>query len=173
MFTSALALVAGTQAQSLQREAHDHTIYTVQGSAEQLRKFQSEVLSQWQGGVLLNRDEDQGVYRYWAFSERSAPQARTFIFGSMMLGLKLDIQAYEEQQFFPAERSALDDIASSCRFARDPFFITPTREIRLSFRPNQRFQMIDCAMGKLRASKLLKGLKTVSIGNKAPLDSDQ
>ncbi len=165
-----IALVAGAEPQTFQRQVHDHTIYTIQGSADQIAKFQNEVASQWEGGILLSKDEKKGQYRYWAFSERTAPQAREFMFGSIMSGLKLDIEAYDEQQHFSAERSGLDAIALKCGFTVDPFFITPQRELRVGPAPGATFEAVDCALRELKASNTLSELPMGFVGSEAPAE---
>lgn len=148
--------LSGAQPQTIQRQGHDHTIYTIQGSADQLAKFEKEVGSQWKGGLLI--DKENGVYRYWAFAERTAPQAREFMFASIMSGLNLDIDAYEEQRFFPSERSELDAIATRCGFKIDPFFVTPRRELRLTPQPGDSVTSVDCALSGITASNTLRHL---------------
>jgi hypothetical protein len=164
----ALALAAALQSSVIQRQAHDHTIYTVRGSADQLAKFQDEIGSRWSGGTLVSKDEKNGQYRYWALSERTAPQAREFMFGSMMSGLKLDIEAYDERQSFPAERAELDSIALGCGLSVDPFFITPKRELRVGPYPGVSFESVDCMLGKLKSSTVLSGIPTGFVGAEAP-----
>jgi hypothetical protein len=90
---SALLVFAGEPASTLQRERHEDTIYIVRGTADQLSRFQNDVGSRWEGGKLLTKDDAQGVYRYWAYPNRTAPQAREFMFGALMSGLMLDMIA--------------------------------------------------------------------------------
>jgi hypothetical protein len=163
----AFALSAADQPQAIQRLPHDDTIYTVHGSADELTKFNTEVGSKWQGGTLLSKDAGKGEYRYWAYGERTAPEAREFIFGSMRSGLKLDIEAYDERQYFPAERSELDAIALKCGFQTDPFFITPQRELRVAPEPTVSFESVDCMLSALKTSKTLRALPTGFVGSVA------
>ena len=164
-FALALVLASAVQAQTLQRERHDHTIYIVAGSADQLDRFHEDVGSRWQGGRLLEKDSGRGVAHYWAFSERTAPQAREFIFGSMLSGLKLDMKAYDEKQSFPTERSELDSIAIGCGFESDPFFITPLRELQIRRVADVTQDKAECAVRKLDASAELSGLPRAPIGS--------
>jgi hypothetical protein len=143
---------------AFQRQRQNHTIYTVRGSADQLKRFQSEVVSSWKGGVLLADRSVPSEYHYWAFAQRTAPQAREFIFGSMMSGLQLAMDAYNEEAFFPVERAALNEIVVSCALKTDPFFITPRREIVLESAEDKD----ACAQRQLEASDRLKGLRRSS-----------
>jgi hypothetical protein len=155
----ALVLQVSEPVQSaFQRQRQNHTIYMVRGSADQLKRFQSEVASSWKGGVLLADRSGPSEYHYWAFAQRTAPQGREFIFGSMMSGLQLDMETYEEKAFFPTERAALNDIVVSCSLKTDPFFITPRREIMLESAEDND----ACAERKLEASDRLKGLRRYS-----------
>ena len=157
---SVLAIIAltlaGQPTTMLQRQHHDDTIYTVRGTAEQLAHFQADVGSSWKGGTLLTKDD--GLYRYWAFPDRTAPQAREFMFAAMRSGLFLDIIAYDERISFRAERTSLDQLAVSCGFASDPFFITPAGELKITFDAADA-GAIRCANDKLHASELRNMIK--------------
>ena len=151
---SALLYVVGDQTPTLQRERHDDTIYIVRGTADQLSRFETEIGSQWKGGRLLTKDEAQGIYRYWAYPSRTAPQAREFMFGALMSGLNLDMIEYDERLPFRSERTSLDDIANSCGLTRDPFFITPVGELQVSFDPAEKKEAVACAQDKLHRTAL-------------------
>lgn len=161
----AFVLTSAGSPHSIQRQRHDHTIYIVHGSREQLARFDAEVASSWQGGVLLRKDESKGEYHYWAYGERTARQAREFMFGSMGFGLKLDIEAYEEKQSFPAERAELDAIAGRCGFGTDPFLITPRRELRVAPKLPVSQKSIDCARSAIKASTILRSLPLIFVGS--------
>ena len=157
------ALAWGNESTTLERKAHDHTIYTLRGTTEQLSHFEAEIGSEWRGGSLLSKDGSE--YRYWAYSERTAPQAREFMFGSMTSGLKLEIEAYEEVRFFPAERAELDSIALKCGFPADPFFITPTRELLMGPAPKATLQNVECGLAAIKASNTLRTLPMGLVGS--------
>ena len=161
----AVMLAPAAQPRPLQRQAHDHTIYIVEGSAHQLARFQNEIGAGWKGGTLLKKDEKQGKSRYWAFAQRTAPQAREFMLASMMYQLKMDMEAYEESRSFPAIRAELDALAIKCGCTRDPFFITPLSEVRVSPEPGLSFEAIDCILSGIGASDALRALPTVFVGN--------
>jgi len=150
----ALLFLAAEPAASLQRQPHDDTIYLVRGTADQLSRFQNEIGLRWQGGKLVGKDEAQGVYRYWAYPDRTAPQAREFMFGAMRLGLFLDILAYDERLQFRGERATLDEIATGCGLTHDPFFITPSGELEVSFDAAEAPRAVSCATQKLENASL-------------------
>lgn len=148
---------------TLQRNAHDHTIYTLRGTTEQLARFEAEIGSHWRGGRLLSKSDSE--YRYWAYSERTAQQAREFMFGSMASGLNLEIEAFEEVRFFPDERAELDSIALKCGFAADPFFVTPMGELRMGPAPNATLQNVECGLENIKASNTLRPLPMLLVGS--------
>jgi hypothetical protein len=151
---AALLLATGEPATALQREHHDDSIYIVRGTTEQLTRFHSEIAANWKGGELLTRDDAQGVYRYWAYADRTARQAREFMFGAMESALFLDMVQYDERVAFRAERTTLDDIAIDCGLTRDPFFITPVGELKVSFDASDPQQAVSCATQKLQRAKM-------------------
>jgi len=151
---SALLFLSGEPTSTPKHVHHDDTIYLVHGTGDQLSRFQADVGSHWEGGRLLSKDDPQGLYRYWAYPDRSAPQAREFMFGAMTSGLFLDIISYDERLSFRAARSALDEIAAACGFARDPFFITPVGELRVSFDAKEPSRAVNCATNKLKRTTL-------------------
>ena len=159
VLVSALLFVRGEPTATLQRTRHDDTIYIVAGTADQLSRFQAETGLHWKGGRLLTKDASHGVYRYWAYADRTAPQAREFIFGAMRSGLFLDMLAYDERLPFRIERSTLDQIAIGCGLAHDPFFITPVGELKVSFDPTEREQAVTCATQKLKHTSLPNVIK--------------
>jgi hypothetical protein len=152
--TAALLLLIGETASTLQRQQRDDSIYIVRGTAAQLAQFQTNLGSNWRGGRLLTKDDDQGLYRYWAYSDRTASQAREFMFGAIQSGLFLDIVAYDERLSFRRERFALDGIATSCGLTRDPFFITPLGELKVSFNTADPPEAVNCATQKLERASL-------------------
>ena len=157
-FSAAIsALVLLTGGSTLERQSHDDTIYIVRGTSDELSQFEAEIGSHWAGGKLLTKED--GSYRYWAYPDRTAPQAREFMFGAMQSGLYLDIIAYDERLPFRSERSALDDIATSCGLIHDPFFITPVGELKVSFDPTEPRQGVRCATEKLERTSLPKVAK--------------
>ncbi|MFL6760638.1 hypothetical protein [Sphingomonas sp.] len=151
---SALLLLSGEPTSTLQRQRHDDTIYIVRGTVDQLTRFQTDIASHWDGGRLLTKDDAEGLYRYWAYPDRTAPQAREFMFGAMRSGLFLDIIAYDERLPFRGERSALDAIATGCGLIHDPFFITPMGELKVSFDTAEPPQAVSCATKKLKRASL-------------------
>jgi hypothetical protein len=156
----ALIFATGASATELQRQSHDDTIYIVRGSIEKLTQFQNRIGSHWRGGRLLTEDKADGLYRYWAYPDRTAGQAREFMFSALMSGLFLDIVPYDERLPFRVERSALDDIAISCGLAHDPFFITPVGELKVSFANTEPPQAVTCARQKLKRSTLPNAVKS-------------
>ncbi len=151
-----IGLLAQTPAAELERERHDDTIYIVHGTRDQLARFDTDIAARWMGGKLLAKDNDQGAYSYWAFPDRTAPQAREFMFGAMSAGLALDILEYDERKSFPAERSTLDEIAISCGFRHDPFFVTPVGELKVTFSAVDGEQLANCVTRKLKTARLPK-----------------
>ena len=152
--TAAFLGFAGDPTSTLQRERHEDTIYIVRGTADQLSRFQNDVGSRWAGGKLLTKDDAKGLYRYWAYPNRTAPQAREFMFGALMSGLMLDMIAYDERLPFRAERSALDEVAIGCGLTRDPFFITPDGELQVGFGPAEKPAAVTCVKEKLGRTTL-------------------
>jgi hypothetical protein len=149
---AALFLLAAGPTTTLQRDRHEDTIYVVQGAPDQLSRFEQDVGSRWKGGKLLKRED--GTYYYWAFPDRTAPQARELMLGAITSGLLLDIREYDQSDWFAAARSTLDTIAISCGLQRDPFFISPAGELQMSFQGGTPGPAIDCARQKLKGAEL-------------------
>jgi hypothetical protein len=128
-------------------------IYVVRGDSGQLERFQSEVGKGWHGGKLLDRLSSKTEYRYWAYPTRTAPEARIFMFGSMSFGLQLDFETFQETTYYPAERAALDGIASRCGLKSDPFFIEPDRTLLVDL-PNAEKEVTACITIELNKAKV-------------------
>jgi hypothetical protein len=155
LFIGIVAIVAlgvAIPATTLQRDMHDDTIYVVRGGADQLVRFENDVGLGWKGGRLLKKEN--GTYYYWAYPDRTAPQARELMFGAMASGLTLDVQDYDQNSWFPAARTTLDNIAISCGFRKDPFFVTPAGDLQVVFDGHGSPKAIECARQKVKIVKL-------------------
>jgi len=139
-------------------------IYVVRGDAAELARFQSEVGKDWLGGKFLEPLSSKTEYRYWAFPTRTAPQARTFIFGTMNHGLRLGFETYKEATYYPKERAQLDDIISRCRLKSDPFFIEPDHIMLVKLQTQKGSEASDCIRGELDRSKLEQEMPIKFIG---------
>ena len=127
-------------------------IYVVRGDAAQLQRFDSEIAKGWLGGKFLGRLSTKSEYRYWAYSSRTASQARVFMFGSMNYGLRLDFEAYQERTYYPAERALLDEIALRCRLKSNALFIEPDRTVLVNPQAADK-EVTDCVTTELKKAK--------------------
>ena len=135
---------------ALERLSHDHTIYILSGESKSLESFHQRIAAQWEGGELIDADSSKGVYRYWAYSDRTAPQSRAFMMPAIFSGLKLDFQAYQENVEFTAQRSALDELSLECGAISDPFFITPTGEVQITVEKATKPELQSCIYSRLK-----------------------
>ncbi len=128
-------------------------IFVVRGGTAELERFHAEVGKGWRGGKFLDRLSSKTEFRYWAYPSRSASEARTFIFGSLSFGVRLDVEAYDEATYYPKERALLDGVVSRCRLKSDPFFIEPDRPLIMENGSAQR-EGQDCARSELKKTIL-------------------
>jgi hypothetical protein len=80
---------------------------------------------------MIFPDDDPSELVYWAYADRTAPQARSFVFGAMRFGVELEIFSYQQDVLFPTEREQLDKVALQCGAEKDPFFLIPLEEVRV------------------------------------------
>jgi hypothetical protein len=149
LIAGALATVAGLP---LERPEREDTIYVVRGEAEELEAFEEE-LGKWQGGELIDEDVDAGTYTFWAYSERTASQARQFLMPAALSGLQIDVLNYDQEYAFPEIRARADSIAIECGATQDPFFIKPTGAIQLFVSDDLGEDIRACLKGGLRSSE--------------------
>lgn len=160
-----LSIAPEPTAQSLERIPHQHTIYTLRGDELALKEFDTKIGKSWSGGLLLKDRSDDSNYVYWAYSLRSASQARAFLIPAASSNLKFEIKAYSENEFFPDKRTKLDKIASGCGAKRDPFIILPTATLALQFDVEMNVTAGTCISKKVRQSSLFPPEKIVFFGN--------
>lgn len=170
MIAAAINLIAAAAATatvnaSLERPTREDTIYVLHGDPKELESFES-TLGDWEGGELIEKDLDDRAYYYWAYSERTAPQARQFIMPAMLSGLEIAIQEYDQEKAFPELRAHADTIAIECGATEDPFFVSPTGEVQLRPSPKADFMVLACALKGARASDDIK-TRLVVVGNEA------
>lgn len=149
-------------------EAFD--IYVIRGSAENLKRFQSEVGQVWTGGTFLRRLSTNREYRYWAYPTRQAREARLFIFGLMNSGLQLDIEPYNQWAAYPSERKLLDEIVARCRTKSDPFLIQPDRTLIVRLAPQDKFEIAECILTEANKADFGEKMPIGFLGNEAPKD---
>ncbi|WP_299192439.1 hypothetical protein [uncultured Erythrobacter sp.] len=157
----------------LQRQSHDHAIYELAGDPSLVRQFHEEIGSNWIGGELLDADEEEGIYRYWAYGWRTAPQSRSFMMPAVFLGLDLEIVAYEQTAAFPDLRSNLDEVSMGCGLSVDPFLILPNRYI--TFVPTLQGSQStisgqECVIEKLRTEARFSSEQFGFFGNERSED---
>ena len=128
----AVAFTYSSQPAKLQRQERQDTIYVVRGAPGALEAFRTKLGDNWSGGKFLSGSSKKGSLRYWAFSDRTASEAREFIMPAVFSGLQLKPEQYDEARAFPTERRVLDQIAISCGAKSDPFFIDPERDVELT-----------------------------------------
>ena len=143
-----LLLAFAAQASSLaappfERADREDTIYELSGDPEKLAEFEQS-LAEWEGGELIYSDEEEGVYVYWAYSERTAGQAREFLIPAAMSGLQLGIFRFDEDVAFPEMRAAADSIAVDCGATSDPFFIAPNGKVQIPGRSQMEDAYLSC-----------------------------
>jgi hypothetical protein len=145
-----LMSLLGADAQNLERRDRQETIYTLRGSAEALAAFKKNVGTDWTGGAVIDADESDGALAYWAYSDRTAAEARAFMVPAIMSGLQLDFEEYKEAEQFPAERSKLDRLAVRCGAKADPFFVTPKRSVEITLPSRANSVLRVCLADGLR-----------------------
>jgi hypothetical protein len=141
-------------------------IYVVRGEPAQLDRFHSEIGKGWQGGKFLEPLSSKTEYRYWAFSTRTAGQARIFMFGSMNYGLRLGFETYQQATYYPTERTLLDGIVSQCRLKSNPFFIQPDRTVLLDEQKEKESSAADCIRKELNKANI--GMPIKLLGDEGP-----
>jgi len=157
------AAAAVTAAPTLERPEREDTIYVLHGDLKQLETFET-ALGEWEGGELIKKDPDAGAYSFWAYSERTAPQARQFIMPAAMSGLKLEVLEYDQATAYPQERTSLDEIAISCGLKEDPFFVSPTGVVQFRPGPQAAYEPVACALRRAMDTDLFKS-RFVFVGN--------
>lgn len=145
---NAILLAVGTATAAppvmLQRQTREDTIYVLKGSKAALERFRTEVGNQWTGGTLVTVGSKAGFLRYWAYSDRTAVEARALMMPAVLSGLMKGVVEYSEATAFPQERRRLDGIAVGCGATVDPFFITPNRSVELSLPADASKQSRAC-----------------------------
>jgi hypothetical protein len=157
------ASIATTGMAPIERPARDDTIYVLYGESAELEAFEAE-LGEWQGGERIEKDVQQDHFVYWAYSERTAPEARQFLIPALTSGLKLEIFSYDQTALHPDKRAVLDQIAVSCGFEKDPFFVAPTGYVRFEPPADTAFDTAACALKEARTSDLINP-SLIFIGN--------
>jgi len=156
---------ASCQESSVERVQHDHSIYLLSGDSAKLEKFHAEVGENWNGGILLDRNEQSGAYRYWAFDWRTAPQSRQFIVPAMFAGLDLNIFEYNDTDEHPELRAKLDAALSECDTLLDRFLILPTRHVTIFTRTEPTDSSTACLFKLIQDEKRFEGLKFGFLGS--------
>ncbi|MFL0356705.1 hypothetical protein ACI5KX_09510 [Erythrobacter sp. GH1-10] len=157
------------------RAEHDHTIYVLSGEPEALARFDAAVGARWEGGMLLDADTERGIYRYWAYEWRTAPQARQFMIPAMASGLDLEFEVYSENEAFPDLRARLDQAASGCDAKADVLFVLPTGEVTSTITPEDAQTEADsfsCLLDEMREGRSLEGITFGFLGNDMQEASD-
>ena len=167
LLASAPALSANDDgsAPALERPSHDHTIFILSGDPKSVADFHSEVGANWDGGALVEADEENGVYRYWAFAWRTARQSRAFLMPAIFGGLELEFEPYDDAVAFPDLRLKLDQVALSCGMRTDPFLIHPFGDVTIEQVPDDQHEAMSCALLEFRDGGALEGIKLGFIGN--------
>lgn len=163
-------IASAQSGEPLQRQQHDHTIYILSGDPTLVAKFHENVGVEWEGGVLLEANEAEGVYRYWAYGWRTAPQARQFMMPAMFSGLDLKFETYDDAKAFPELRAELDDASLSCGMTMDAFLILPDRSVTLITSPEHietQSEQLTCLLAKIRSGEILQGESFGFLGNEA------
>lgn len=148
------AVAAAAAPPTIERPEREDTIYVLHGATDELEAFTTR-LGDWEGGELIAKDLEAGTYTFWAYSERTASQARQFIMPAVFSGLVPEMLEYHQEAAFPQERAILDEIAIACRLNVDPFFISPSGEVE--FRPPVQSDpdAIACAMESAKDAPLI------------------
>lgn len=149
----ALMLSGSLDAQhdQLERAPHDHTIFILRAESNKLAKFHSEIGENWEGGMLLKSAPEDGYHEYWAFSWRTARQARAFMMPAIFGNLGLEIKSYRQLEYFPQKRKKLDKIIMECGGKTDPFLILPTGKIARRPSTDQKPEIGNCITTKINA----------------------
>ena len=125
-------LVAAGPLESPEYRVEQEDIYEVTGQPAALAALRQTLDNDWDGGKFLSTSGDGTSALYWAYSWRTAPQARVFIFSTLNQNLAFDAKSYREVEFFPKERSQLDQITGDCGGSTSSIFILPDRSIHLN-----------------------------------------
>jgi hypothetical protein len=146
----ALAAAATAAANTpLERPTREDTIYVLHGDLQDLEAFE-EALGAWDGGELFDKDSEGGSFYFWAYSERTASQARHFIMPAAVSGLEIEIFEYDQEYAFPEIRARADEIAIGCGAAVDPFFVKPTGETQVLAENELAADLRTCLETELR-----------------------
>jgi hypothetical protein len=148
-------------------------IYVVRGTAENLKRFQSDVGDGWKGGELLNRLSSEREYRYWAYPTREAREARVFMFGSLNYNLQFDIEPYDQSKAYPLERKLLDGIVARCVSKSDPFLIQPDRTLAVKLAPGEKFEIAECILTEVNKTDFGDEMPIGFLGNEVPAEVDK
>ena len=139
----ALAAVV-TSVATLERQDRQDTVSVLSGDQAVLEKFRAEVGDRWTGGELVEGRADEGVLYYWAYSDRTAAEARALMLPAIAGGLLKGIANYSDAVAFPTERLALDEIAVKCAAKSDPFFVSPKKTVELTLPHDAKPQLRAC-----------------------------
>lgn len=148
---SSISLASCAQAKSLERQDRQDTIYDVRGDPKALKQFHADVGLPWTGGTALDDDPSDGLLSYWAYSYRTAAEARALMMPAILGGLELEPKGYSESARYPVERKKLDEIALACGAKLDPFFVTPRRTVEVTRLEGVGANVNSCLLERVRA----------------------
>jgi hypothetical protein len=156
---------------ALERPHREDTIYVLQGDLPRLEAFATK-MSDWEGGELIEKDAKSKAFYFWAYSERTASQARQFLMPAAFSGLSLEIQSYDQVLAYPELRKSADTVAAACDVRVDPFFVAPTGRVRFRPAPTMSVDQSACVLKGALASQEVGPLLDI-IGNEAVADESE
>lgn len=140
----------------LQRQNRQDTIYVIRGKVSALTAFDAKFGAAWTGGTIIDGDPSDGMLTYWAYSNRTAAEARALIIPAIVSHLQMSFEKYREADQFPVERNKLDQVALKCGVETDPYFITPKRTVEVSFLDDVDAKSRKCLLDGVRLEARLQ-----------------
>ena len=139
-----IIMTATACSSGLERRERHEDIYIFHGQTTDLERLRDSVGNGWTGGKLIDYDVKARTSRYWAYSTRTASEARYVLMPAALAGLEVKIEEYDQVRWYPTERAKLDNIARDCGEKEDPYFLTPIREISISFPKGAKALLQKC-----------------------------
>ena len=136
----------------------NESVYLIHAAPEKIDDFNAAMVD-WEGGQVFEANAKDEYEFYWAYSFRTAPQAREFMFTAMRMGVELTIGEFDQTHFQPEVRDTLDGIEKECTANAARLFVLPDRSVFLDADDDAVVEDVRCLVAGLNESDLIPSLR--------------
>ena len=136
----------------------NETVYLIHAAPETIDDFNAAMVD-WEGGQVFEANAKDEYEFYWAYSFRTAPQAREFMFTAMRMGVELTIGEFDQTHFQPEVRDTLDGIEQECAANAARLFVLPDRSVYLDPDDDAAIEEVRCLVAGLNEGGLIRSLR--------------